>query len=122
VEEERMASGPDLAGLVAELSEEFQAWSAAHPEAGLLELEVALARRLRAVQGQVLSGVLAARSEPASRCPSCGGGPLRVRTEGERTVLATGDTPVSIRRPYLVCAACGQGHFPPGCAPGAAAE
>jgi len=116
------ANEADLAGLVAELAEEFGAWSAAHPEAGLLELEVELARRLRAVQGQVLSGVLAARAEPAGRCPACGGGPLRARAASERTVLAAGDTPVRLRRPYLVCAACGQGHFPPGRAAGAAAE
>src|SRR5579871_5241048 len=109
-----MASEPDLARLVAGLSEELGAWGAAHPEAGLLELEVELARRLRAVQSRVLSGVVAARAEQVSRCPCCGGGPLRVRTEAERTVLLTGEAPVSIRRPYLVCAACGRGHFPPG--------
>ncbi len=117
-----MANEPGLAGLVAELSEELGAWGAAHPEAGLLELEVELARRLRAVQGRVLSGVAAARAEQASRCPCCGGGPLRVRTEAERTVLLAGDAPLTLRRPYLVCAACGQGHFPPGRAAGAAAE
>jgi hypothetical protein len=116
-----MAGEPELGRLVAELSEDFQGWSAAHPEAGLLELEVELARRLRVVQSQVLSGVVA-RAEPASRCPSCGGGPLRVQTEAERTVLLAGDAPLTLRRPYLVCAACGQGHFPPGRAPGAAAE
>jgi hypothetical protein len=117
-----MASGPDLARLVAGLSEEFEAWSAAHPEAGLLELEVELARRLHAVQSQVLSRVVAARGEQASRCAACGGGPLRVRAETERTVLLAGDAPLTLRRPYLVCAACGQGHFPPGRAAGAAAE
>jgi hypothetical protein len=117
-----MASEADLGRLVAELAEDFQRWGAAHPEAGLLELEVELGRRLHVVQGQVLSGVVAARAEQASRCPSCGGGPLRVRAEAERTVLLAGEAPLTLRRPYLVCAACGQGHFPPGRAAGAAAE
>jgi YgiT-type zinc finger domain-containing protein len=101
---------------------EFLAWNAAHPDATFMELEREMARRLQAVQSEVLTTVLAERSGPAGRCPQCGGGPLTVRTEAERTVLLSGDAPVTVRRPYLVCSACGHGHFPPGRAFGVSAE
>ena len=117
-----MAIEEEVRTALAGLSEEFLAWNAAHPDATFLELELAMARRLQALQSELLTRVLAERPGAGSRCPQCGGGPLTVRTEAERTVLVPGDAPVTLRRPYLVCPACGYGHFPPGRSPGAAAE
>jgi hypothetical protein len=117
-----MASEQEMAAVVATVSHELAAWAAAHPEATLLELEVETTRQLQAVQRQVLSGLLAERATATGACPRCGGGPLRVRTTAARTVLLAGDEALTLQRPYLVCAACGQGHFPPGRPVGAAAE
>jgi YgiT-type zinc finger domain-containing protein len=117
-----MAIEDEVRTALAGFSEEFFAWNAAHPEATFLDLELEMGRRMQAVQSAVLTTVLAARGGSASRCPQCGGGPLKVRTESERTVLLTGDAPVTVRRPYLVCSACGHGHFPPGRPLGVATE
>jgi hypothetical protein len=117
-----MAIEDELRTALEGLPREFLAWNAEHPDATFLELELETARRLRAVQSAVLTTLLAERSGPASRCPRCGGGPLKVRTERARTVLLAGDAPVTVRRPYLVCSACGHGHFPPGRAVGVVAE
>jgi uncharacterized protein with PIN domain len=117
-----MAIEDEMRTVVEGLPREFLAWTAEHPDATLVEREREMARRMQVVQSALLTTVLAERPEPVSRCPQCGGGPLRVRTEEERTVLMSGDAPLTMRRPSLVCAACGQGHFPPGRTIGVAAE
>jgi hypothetical protein len=39
---------------------------------------------------------------------------MLVRSRPERTVIVQGDEAVRLRRPYVVCPACGTGLFPPG--------
>jgi len=109
--------------LSSEVGQELAAWRAAHPRATLAEIEQVVLAAVGRLQAQALSelahasaaadlGASPAKARP--RCPSCGGG-LEPRGQHEREVLTPRQAaPVRLRRSYGVCAACGDGVFPPG--------
>jgi predicted RNA-binding Zn-ribbon protein involved in translation (DUF1610 family) len=109
-----------------ELSEEvitgMAEWRGQHPRATLSEIETALDERLAHVRARMLQdtalasaatdlSVLPAEERP--RCPDCGQ-VLEARGQEERTLRTTDDRPVTLRRSYAHCPACGAGLFPPG--------
>lgn len=93
-------------------------WRVAHPKAALQEIEAELDRRWAALRGQLLTDLalastaadLAAGERPA--CPDCGG---TLRDEGvrQRTLVTTGNAPVTLTRDYATCVQCGRRLFPP---------
>jgi len=109
-----------------ELSEEvitgMAEWRGQHPRATLSEIEVALDERLAHVRARMLQdtalasaatdlSVVPAEERPC--CPDCGH-VLDARGQEERTLRTTYDRPVTLRRSYAHCPACGAGLFPPG--------
>ncbi len=97
-------------------------WRVQHPRASLSEIEAALDERVGSVGGGMLQDVglgggatdLSAQAEDdRARCPACGH-VLEARGQEERTLRTTYDRPVTLRRSYAHCPACGVGHFPPG--------
>jgi uncharacterized protein with PIN domain len=97
-------------------------WRAQHPRATLKEIEAALDERLAHVRARMLQDTALASAAtdvsqlPADerpRCPECGH-TLEARGQEERTVRTTYDRPVTLRRSYAHCPACGAGLFPPG--------
>lgn len=109
-----------------ELSEEvitgMAAWRVQHPRATLSQIEAALDERLASVRARMLQDValasaatdLSAQAADArGRCPACGH-ILEARGQEERTLRTTYDRPVTLRRSYAHCPACGVGLFPPG--------
>ncbi|HEY8742381.1 MAG TPA: hypothetical protein VIU62_04740 [Chloroflexota bacterium] len=109
--------------LSAVLATELAEWRAAHPRATLTELEGAVQTTLQRLQARLLSDLAAASpsadlgaTPPAERprCPDCDG-ELVARGQRRRQILTAGQpTPLSLRRSYAVCRACGRGLFPPG--------
>jgi predicted RNA-binding Zn-ribbon protein involved in translation (DUF1610 family) len=109
-----------------ELSEEvitgMAEWRAQHPQATLTEIEAALDERLANVRARMLQDVALAsaatdlsgqREGERMLCPQCGHA-LEARGQEERTLRTTYERPVTLRRSYAHCPACGVGHFPPG--------
>jgi ribosomal protein S27AE len=97
-------------------------WRGQHPRATLREIETALDERLARVRARMLQDTALASAatdvsqlpeEERPRCPECGH-TLEARGPEERTVRTTYDRPVTLRRSYASCPACGAGLFPPG--------
>jgi ribosomal protein S27AE len=89
-------------------------WRATHPRATFAEIELAVEEQLRELRTELVSeAVEGAWDEQRPACPKCGA-TMRVHSWAERTVIVQGDEAVHVRRPYVVCPACGAGLFPPG--------
>ena len=97
-------------------------WRVQHPQATFSEIEVALDERLATVRARMLQDVALASAatdlstQPAaerSRCPECGH-VLEAHGQEERTLRTTYERPITLRRTYARCPACGVGLFPPG--------
>jgi hypothetical protein len=94
-------------------------WRAAHPRATLAEIEAELDRRWAVLRGQLLTDLaLASTAADLTRderpvCPDCGG-PLRDEGVRQRTLVTTGNAPVTLTRDYATCVHCGRRLFPPG--------
>ena len=96
-------------------------WRLQHPRATFQEIESALDEHLAKVRARMLQDLaLASAATRVSevseadrpRCPQCGG-PLEARGEEERTLTTTYNQPLTLRRSYATCPACGTGLFPP---------
>lgn len=96
-------------------------WRVQHPRATFREIEAALDEKLakmraRMLQDLALASAAARVSEAPEaerpRCPECGG-VLEARGEEERTLTTTYNQPITLRRSYATCPACGAGLFPP---------
>jgi hypothetical protein len=97
-------------------------WRAQHPRATFNEIEAALDERLATVRARMLQDVALASAatdvsglpvEERPCCPDCGRA-LEAHGQEERTLRTTYDRPVTLRRSYARCPACGAGLFPPG--------
>ena len=91
----------------------MHAWRLAHPAATLTEIELELDRQLAAARAALLAQIAATGTSDASVCPDCG---ARLAHQGRRrrTLTTTGDSVVTLDRPYARCPRCGRGLFPPG--------
>jgi hypothetical protein len=109
-----------------ELSEEvftgMAEWRVQHPRARFSEIEAALDERLATVRARMLQDVALASAatdltttgaEERPRCAECGH-VLEAHGQEERTLRTTYERPVTLRRSYARCPACGVGLFPPG--------
>jgi ribosomal protein S27AE len=97
-------------------------WRAAHPQATLSEIEVALDERLDRLRARLLADLALvsaatdmreASTGERPRCARCGV-VLRARGQSDRTLLTQGGAEVPLRRTYVACPQCGDGTFPPG--------
>lgn len=96
-------------------------WRREHPRATFAEIETAVEDRLNALRAELIEQEIAMRAESEAAggrsertpCPT-GGQVMQARGTRERAVTVRGNRPVRLRRRYLVCPACGAGHFPPG--------
>ncbi|HEX5503158.1 MAG TPA: hypothetical protein VFW96_11085 [Thermomicrobiales bacterium] len=100
----------------------FKEWRLQHLRATLTEIEAALDARLAALRARLLEDAalasaaadLAALPEAARpRCPACGRA-MAIRGPAARRLTTTYEQPVTLRRHYAVCAACGEALSPPG--------
>ncbi len=91
----------------------MQQWRQQHPQATLTEIEAELDRQMRRLRAEVLTEAAMASPDGVGRCPDCGAALTRRGTH-ERTLTTTGDEPLTLRRRYASCPACGGGLFPPG--------
>lgn len=113
----------------AKLMADLERWRQAHPRATFAEIEAAVEERLGLLRAELIAQELALRAAAeaaaetpagtpegagtnAVRCPTCGG-PTQGRGTRERSLTVRGNRPVRLRRRYVVCPACGTGHFPP---------
>jgi ribosomal protein S27AE len=126
---ERVTEGPAMwtpetegewARLTADALREMGEWRAAHPRAGLREIEQEVDARLAAARAKLVEAAAVAgpdgdpaRGAQPPTCPSCG---AILAVEGERTrrLRTTHEQEVVLRRAYARCPACGAGVFPPG--------
>jgi DNA-directed RNA polymerase subunit RPC12/RpoP len=97
-------------------------WRVQHPRATFSEIEAALDERLATVRARMLQDVALASAatdlstqtvQERPRCPDCGHA-LEAHGQEERTLRTTYERPVTLRRSYARCPACGVGLFPPG--------
>jgi hypothetical protein len=91
-------------------------WHAAHPDAPLAEIEVAVEEQLQRVRAALLQArvdAVAAQEAAHPACPGCGI-PLQRRGQHPRTLTARGGGTLRLERAYYTCSACGTGLFPPG--------
>lgn len=100
----------------------FKEWRLAHPRATLTEIEAALDARLAVMRARLLEdAALASAAADLSalppgarpRCPDCGAA-MALRGPEARHLTTTHEQPVTLRRHYAACAACGVALFPPG--------
>jgi hypothetical protein len=125
--------GPSWSEMEATLFADLERWRQAHPRATFAEIEAAVEERLGLLRAELIAQELALRAAAeaaetaaasaagtagaegttqAVRCPTCGG-PTQARGTRERSLTVRGNRPVRLRRRYVVCPACGTGHFPP---------
>ena len=102
-----------------EVEQELHQWRVAHPAATLTQIEHAVDARLREVRAELMADLAEMTPAVEERCPDCDVQLMR-RGDRTRTLRTQGEVPLALRRPYLVCPACGAGVFPPRSAPGPA--
>jgi hypothetical protein len=108
-----------------ELSEEvlsgMKEWRLAHPKATFREIEEAVHERVSRLEAQMLQETALASehtdwgqtpSEERPRCPHCGTA-LQARGKRKRVLQSQGGHPITLKRSYGTCPACGMGLFPP---------
>lgn len=100
-------------GALAQVQTHMLAWRQAHPRATLTEIERELDRQLHVARAALLTEIVTSTDDDLGQCPDCGGR-LRRRGMRERTLLTSGDVPVTFSRAYVTCSVCGRGLFPPG--------
>jgi len=97
-------------------------WRVQHPQATLSAIEAALDERLAGLRARMLqdtalasaaADLTTASEEQRPCCPECGHA-LEARGQEERTLRTTYERPLTLRRSYAHCPACGVGFFPPG--------
>jgi len=99
----------------------LQDWRAGHPQATFAEIEGELDRRWSGLRAAVLAELALAQTATVGTaagplpCPQCGGTQLRDEGVRKRTVVTLGQAPVTLRRTYVTCTACGYRFFPSGC-------
>jgi predicted RNA-binding Zn-ribbon protein involved in translation (DUF1610 family) len=100
----------------------FKEWRLQHPRAALSGLEAALDGRLAVLRARLLEDAALASAaadlaalppEARPRCPACGGA-MALRGPEVRHLTTTYEQPLTLRRHYAVCAACGEALSPPG--------
>jgi predicted RNA-binding Zn-ribbon protein involved in translation (DUF1610 family) len=100
----------------------FKEWRVQHPAATLSEIEVALDARLAVMRARLLEDAAVASAaadlralppEARPRCPACGAA-MAPRGPEARRLTTTHEQPLTLRRQYAVCLACGEALFPPG--------
>jgi hypothetical protein len=100
-------------GELARVRASMLAWRQDHPCATLGEIEGELDRQLHLARAALLAEVVTSTDEELGQCPDCGGR-LERRGRRERTLLTSGDVPLTFSRTYVTCSVCGRGLFPPG--------
>lgn len=109
----------DWNGLSEAIMEEVATWRADHPKATLCEIEAEIDRRLSQLRAKMISDTAnasaAAEWEAAQGivCPACGAKLIK-KGKKKRVLLTRDGRKIELARDYGVCAACGQGIFPPG--------
>ena len=100
----------------------FKEWRQQHPRATLSEIEAALDERLARLRARLLEDAALASAaadlralppEERPRCPQCRQG-MALRGPEVRHLTTTYEQPLTLRRHYAVCAACGDALSPPG--------
>ena len=93
----------------------FEAWRAAHPQATMRQLEVAVDRHLAGARARLLEGaaVTGPVEEAPPPCPACGE-PMHWDGERSRQLTTTHEQTITLPRRYARCPACDTGLFPPG--------
>ncbi|HEX6738527.1 MAG TPA: hypothetical protein VF310_09660 [Vicinamibacteria bacterium] len=100
----------------------FKEWRLQHPRATLSEIEAALDERLARLRARLLEDAALAsaaadpRALPAEdrpHCPQCGAA-MELRGPEARHLTTTYEQPLTLRRHYAVCPACGEALSPPG--------
>lgn len=109
--------GARWAGSAHEVFLGLREWRALHPTATLAAIEGELDRRWAVLRGQLLAALALARaaasvtSGAAGCCPECGG---VLRDEGvrRRTLITTGQAPITLSRDYTTYVQCGRRSSP----------
>lgn len=100
----------------------FKEWRLQHLRATLSEMETALDARLAVMRARLLEDAALASAaadlaalppEARPRCPACGEA-MALRGPEARHLTTTYEQPLTLRRHYAVCAACGEALSPPG--------
>lgn len=120
---ERTLSGPSGVELTATVQADLGRWRAAHPQATLTEIDLAVAAAVQRLRAHYLAEMVAPTPvtdrptiapAPPPGCPH-GGGALQPRGQRTRAGLPAGQPdPVRLDRPDCRCSRCGAGGFPPG--------
>ena len=104
-----------------EMFEEMWAWGEEHPEASFDEIAGQLARKRRALMGEMLGELLLQHGDGRYEeevCPECG---QATKSNGRRTrTVVHAEGQVKLKRTHRRCPDCGQGIFPPGPPPSVA--
>ncbi|MDQ3694704.1 MAG: hypothetical protein M3464_13920 [Chloroflexota bacterium] len=102
------------AAVLDEAQAQLRAWSAAHPEATLYEMELATERQLARVRAALVQELVATAGTGVARptCSACGAAMQQVGMQ-ERTVALAYDVTVAVRGVRYRCPACGAGLSPP---------
>jgi NADH pyrophosphatase NudC (nudix superfamily) len=94
-------------------------WRAAHPEATLAEIEVAVDEQMNQLRARMIEEVAQASpleqadgEQQARKCPQCGER-MQARGKHQRCLQTQGGQQVRLTRQYLSCAGCGYSFFPP---------
>jgi NADH pyrophosphatase NudC (nudix superfamily) len=100
-------------------SQAIAQWRAAHPEATLAEIEVAVDEQMNRLRARMIEEVAQASPlepaggrQPARTCPHCGER-MQARGKHQRRLQTQGGQQVCLTRQYLSCAGCGYSFFPP---------
>lgn len=100
----------------------FKEWRVQHPTATLSEIEAALDARLARMRARLLEDAALASAaadlgalppEARPRCPACDA-VMALRGPEARHLTTTYEQPLTLRRHYAICAACGEALSPPG--------
>jgi uncharacterized protein with PIN domain len=100
-------------GALAGVPARMLAWRQEHPRATLREIEDELDRQVQLARAALLAELVTRTDDELGVCPDCGGRLVR-RGRQDRTLVTSGDVPVTFTRSYVTCSVCGRGLFPPG--------
>ncbi len=109
----------EWSGLSEGIMQGIAEWRRGHPRATLREIETEIDKRLSKLRAKMVmdtaNGSMSARWEAAEGrvCPECGAKLIK-KGKQKRVLLTRDGREIELERDYGVCAACGQGIFPPG--------